>query len=447
MHVEGLDAAAWPLRVPAARWPSSLARADLKWDWPLACVAGYTLTVVGRVHQLFPGLELLRPGLLTGILAIALYLLDRSEERRSRLLWTGSSKWLVALLAWMVLSVPGALVASDSFELVFGNFIKTVLMFFVLAGAVRNGGDVERLTGVYLASAVIYAAVVLSRFDVGAGDDWRLNRLYYYDSNDFAAFALTALPLALYFACRPGRRRVKVLAWAALAMLGVAFIRAGSRGGFLALLAMGGFIVFKYNALRLRTRLTALALFSVVILGSAGDKYWEQMETIVSDTDYNHTQETGRLQIWSRGIGYMMRNPVLGVGPGNFASAEGLLSPLAERQQFGVGVRWSAPHNIFIQVAAELGMPGLALFTGVMASAFLSLRRSDRSSRAAGESPPVAPELIQALMASLIAFVVGGLFLSLAYAEFPYTLIALAVAVEKLRSMGVEHERARLRAS
>jgi O-antigen ligase len=210
---------------------------------------------------------------------------------------------------------------------------------------------------------------------------------------------------------------------------------------------MGGFIVFKYNALRLQTRLTALALFSVVILGSAGDKYWAQMETIVSDTDYNHTQETGRLHIWSRGIGYMVRNPVLGVGPGNFAAAEGMLSPLAERQQFGVGVRWNAPHNIFIQVAAELGVPGLVLFTGLMASAFLSLHRSDRSSRAAGESAPVAPELIQALTASLVAFVVGGLFLSLAYAEFPYMLIALAVAVEKLRSMGVEHERARPRAS
>ena len=30
-----------------------------------------------------------------------------------------------------------------------------------------------------------------------------------------------------------------------------------------------------------------------------------------------------------------------------------MLSPMAERQQYGIGVRWTAPHNSFVQVAAE----------------------------------------------------------------------------------------------
>jgi len=50
---------------------------DLKWDLLLVCLAGYILTAVGRIHQLFPALELLRPAIVTGALAMVLYLLDR----------------------------------------------------------------------------------------------------------------------------------------------------------------------------------------------------------------------------------------------------------------------------------------------------------------------------------------------------------------------------------
>jgi O-antigen ligase len=404
---------------------------ELKWDWLLACVAGYILTAVGRVHQLFSVLQLLHPAILTGLLAITLYLLDQRGSRRSALVWTRTTKWLMALLVWMMLSVPSALVAGNSFDLVFGDVVKTVVMYFVLAGSVRGDRDIERLAAVYLLAAALYAAVVLLRFDVGAGSAWRLGRLYYYDANDFATFAITAMPFGLYFLHRGRKPLTKLLAVAALGVLTAAFVNSGSRGGFLALVAVAGFIVLRYNAIALRWRLSVLALVGVVLVGTASDKYWRQMETILSDTDYNHTDETGRLQIWRRGIGYMMEHPIFGVGPNNFGAAEGTLSPFADRQQFGVGVRWNAPHNSLVQVGAELGVPGLVLFVGTIASAFVALRRS-----ADGTSTPrehqTPPELTQALTASLIGFVVGAFFLSLAYSEILYTLIALAVGLEKV---------------
>jgi len=109
---------------------------------------------------------------------------------------------------------------------------------------------------------------------------------------------------------------------------------------------------------------------------------------------------------------------VLGLGPGNFQTAEGTLSPLAERQQFGIGVRWNAPHNSLKKKAAELGIPGLVLYVAVIASAFQGLRRS--------------AALTPALTASLLGFVVGSFFLSLAYSEMLYTLVALSVGVQKV---------------
>ena len=342
------------------------------------------------------------------------------------------AKWLVALLVWMILSVPGALVAGTSFAVVFDNFIKTVVMFFVIAASVRSGRDVERLVCAYFAGAVIYSAVVTTRFQLGSGDAWRLGRLYYYDANDFATFMVSAMPFGIYLL--HAGRTFAVRAWAAagLVLLTLGFVWSGSRGGFIALAAVGVFVVVRYAAIPMRWRLGATGLIFVVLAAAASDQYWQQMGTITSVHDYNRTEETGRMQIWGRGIGYMMSNPVFGVGPGNFQAAEGRLSPQAIRQQYGIGVRWNAAHNSFVQAGAELGLPGLILFTGVILSAFASLRRVGPLEHAGHEPRYRSVPLTPALTASLLGFVVGAFFLSLAYSEMLYTLVALAVGLEKV---------------
>jgi O-antigen ligase len=386
---------------------------------------------VGRIHQLFPALEALRPATLTGLLAIGLFWIDRRDDRRVRHVLIAPTKYLLALLVWMTLSVTGALVPGASFELVFNNFAKTALMFLVVAASVRTAHDVERLTMVYLAGATVYAAVVISRFEIGAGDAWRLGRLYYYDANDFATFAVTAMPFGVYLLHIGRSLLARAVAVVALFVLTLAFVRSGSRGGFIALVAVTVFLVWRYTAIPFRWRVGVAALVTFFVLAMASDQYWKQMNTILSDVDYNRTEESGRMQIWKRGVGYMFRHPVFGVGPGNFQAAEGTLSPFAGRQEFGIGVRWNAAHNSYIQIGAELGIPGLVMFVAIIVTAFGALRRIARSGRELTGWSRSTP-LTQALMASLIGFVVGAFFLSLAYAEMFYTLVALAAGLHKV---------------
>src|SRR5262245_57086930 len=157
---------------------------DARWDVLLVCVAGYILTAVGRVHQLFPALEVLHPAIVAGLFAVALYLIDRRAVRRAGLLWVDTTLWLLALLVWMTLSIPGALNRGVGFDMA-GEFVKTTLMYLIIVAAVRGWRDVERLTAIYFAAAAIYAAAVLTRFDLSEGSQWRLGKLYYYDANDF----------------------------------------------------------------------------------------------------------------------------------------------------------------------------------------------------------------------------------------------------------------------
>jgi O-antigen ligase len=431
-----------PLRMPSGAWPQTPAargipapRGGVKtsgWDLLLVCVATYVAMAVGRVHELFPVLMPLKPTFVAAALAVCLYLLQQSGRRSVRLLRSRTTTCLLLLLLWAALSVPTALNQGAAFHSLTDSFVKTVLMGLLLAGSLRGFRDVERLMLVYFAVTVVYASVVLMRFQLNA-EDWRFNHLYTYDSNDFATLIVSAMPLGLYFVLAQRSLLLRALAIIGLAVLAVGLIRSASRGGFLALLAVGTFVLLRFTTLPARSRLAGLVVILAVVFAAASDRYWTQMQTILNPKqDYNATSDAGRIKIWERGLGYMAAHPVLGVGVNNFPVAEGTISPLARLQERGIGVRWGAAHNSFIQVGAELGIPGLLLFVGVIASAFASLGRVARNARRIGPAGVGVSRLAQSLMAALVGFVVGAFFLSLAYADMLYMLVGLAIALAKI---------------
>lgn len=415
-----------PPRQPPPGLPATgLPQPPPAWDALLICVAGYVADAVGRLQSLFPMLRPLKPALICAAGATILYLVQQAGLRRFAALRSRTTTAVLLLLVWAVLSVPAALNEGAAFFFVTGFFVKTVLLYLLVAGTVRVARDVERLALVYFGAAVLYSTIVLLRFDVG-GSNWRLASLYTYDANDFATFAVTAIPLGLYFFTTAGTRPLlRTTSALGLAVLTTAFVRSGSRGGFLAIIAVALFVLLGYTTIRARWRVLGTAALAALFIATASDRYWNQMRTIVApEQDYNRTAETGRLQIWRRGLGYMLTHPLVGVGAANFGVAEGTISPLARLQEYNIGVRWTAAHNSLVQVGAELGIPGLILFLAALGGAFATLRRVARAG-------PAAP-LAHALTGSLIGFAVGGFFLSLAYHDMLYTLLGLATGLGKV---------------
>ena len=58
---------------------------------------------------------------------------------------------------------------------------------------------------------------------------------------------------------------------------------------------MTAFIVVRYRSIALGWRVGATALVAIIVLAAASERYWAQMSTILSDADYNRTDESGRL--------------------------------------------------------------------------------------------------------------------------------------------------------
>jgi O-antigen ligase len=212
------------------------------------------------------------------------------------------------------------------------------------------------------------------------------------------------------------------------------FIHAGSRGGFLGLIAIGTCTVLGFRPIKARKRLSAFifALGALTVVG--GDAFWAKMKTIFApEDDYNVSSETGRLQIWRNGLSLIRQRPFLGVGAREFSEAEGTLSDLArERIEVGAGlIPWQRAHNSYLSVAAETGLGGFAVFvTLLLTSLFVALSLVRRANRLPGGRDLAA--LARALAISLIGYIVSAFFLTSEYQAVLYLDLGLLVGVRKL---------------
>ena len=297
----------------------------------------------------------------------------------------------------------------------------------MIAASVRGVSDLRRLAWLQIVGVTLFCAVSLARGQVDV--DGRLVVNAYYNSNDLALLIVSALPLTLYVWRRPTGLVGRAVLLAATSCVVMTLGRTGSRGGFLAFVVVAGYLLAGFRGIATSKRLAAVALLAILLVALASDRYFARMQTILhpsADYNWRGKSETGRMEIWKRGIDYMLTNPVLGVGAGAFPMAEGTLAPEArELRQYGREFKWSAAHNPFIQIGAELGVLGLIAFIALLVGAFRTLAKVRRG------PPAEAAVLAQILTACLVGFLVGALFSSMAYAPYLYMLLGMIIGLAR----------------
>ncbi len=115
-------------------------------------------------------------------------------------------------------------------------------------------------------------------------------------------------------------------------------------------------------------------------------------------------------------------HPLTGVGPGMYPV---YYAQYAKKVGMAVKNRPRQPHNLYLGVAAELGLPGLLSLLAVlfMTLYYLVLARA----RCAVVRPELA-NLASALMLALVAYMASGLFLHFAFIRYFWLFMALAGA-------------------
>lgn len=182
----------------------------------------------------------------------------------------------------------------------------------------------------------------------------------FVNRHDFAAFMemTLSLPLGLMFVGAVGKDR-KLLYVTAIALMGIALILSGSRGGLISLLAA----IFFLLILTTKTKNTgqfalkigaAVLLVATIIVGSIliGG---ESSLTRLAETATSENFSTSRTYIWAVTLQVIAHNFPFGAGFGAFGEA---YTPF---DSFNGLQRVEQAHNDFLEVAAVAGIVGLII--------------------------------------------------------------------------------------
>jgi O-antigen ligase len=387
------------------------------------------IVALSQIHH-FLGFAAIRPAFLLAGASLVVALLNPARLNRRALIRSWPPKVMAGLGVLACISIPFSMSIGGSVSFMLESYGKTLVIGFLVVLAIRHVRDLYTLVWAVILSCAYLAFLAFLVVGVGKGQSLTYTS---YDPNDIGLVLLVGLPLALALAQSTRSRAVRLISVFTVLGTGATIAISGSRGGFLGILAVGAALLVLLRGVSMGKRIAFVAITGGTLIIAAPPGYWNDMRSITDPDDYNRHSPTGRKAVWERGIGYMLSNPLTGIGIGNFPRAEGLISgPAVHRLQTGQGrVKWSAAHNSFLQPAAEMGIGGLMLFSALVFGGIGSmLRMRKRLPPWWARGDPQERFLYHMalyLPVSFVAFAVTGSFLSFAYVE-PIYLLAAFVA-------------------
>ncbi len=392
---------------------------------PFRCLMIFTFVLLVAPQAYFPSLQPFRVALVSAGAAILLYVYRRLSLGRPLSLLTPEVRLVMWFVVLAVLSIPLSSWPGGSVDYLLSNFLKSVILFFLVANVVDSARRMKVLIW-----SIIFWGIALS---------WDAVRNYYAmaswgagtaripgsyspiatDPNDLALTLNLILSLTIGHYCATRNLIPRLLLLPVMALLAAGVVASFSRGGFLALVAL--LIVFAIQRTRQRG-LAALALFVALVLlalFALPVGYADRIYSIYDIAADPTGSATVRWDGMVLGFQLMLEKPLVGFGLGMHGVS------FLER-----GVR-SGVHSAFIQVGADLGVAAFLVYLFLTYHLFKTLWRS----RARLRSFPANRELLglaTGLEIALVSYVVGGFLLPVAYHIYLFYIGGLIVAFQEI---------------
>ena len=200
---------------------------------------------------------------------------------------------------------------------------------------------------------------------------------------------------------------------------------ANSRGAQLAL-AVQLLIIFK-SKLSLKRVFWSL-LVAILIYSFFPAQQLERFRSIGED---DTSQQ--RILYWENGLDMLHDHPMTGVGYFNYPL---YYNTFYSQDLVGMRARKGAelPHNIFVQVGAELGFFGLLIYVALILQGISINARQKKLLLSAGKAMHWAFHMAIGLNVGLVGFFIAGQFVSVVYYPFFWISLALSVALGNILS-------------
>jgi O-antigen ligase len=382
----------------------------------------FTLILYARPAEFYPSRLTASIALLVGIATLGFFIPTQLSLEGTLTARPREVNLVLLFCLTGLFSIPLAINQQEAWAEFSGTFIRCIVIFIVMVNVVRTEARLKGL--LFLAMA---AGIWLS---VDAINDYRLGLMtiegyraagrgtgIFGNTNDMALHLVTVLPIsvALFFGSQGVAR--KLLYGACAAVMIAAIVLSYSRGAFIGMLIALLFIAWKLGRSRRLEIVFAVLSFAGVIVLLAPDKYGSRLLSIfIPSLDPEGSADSRRGELF-RSIYVALRHPLLGIGMGNYQpemSYKGLVT-----------------HNSYTQVAAEMGMTALACYTMFIVTPLRKLGQIARETFATRRDSRFY-YLTLGLQASLIAYLVSSIFLSVAYVWYVYYLVGYAVCLTRM---------------
>ena len=390
----------------------------------LGCLYGLKRPWIGLVvwiwlsimnpHRFAYGFAYSAPLAQMAVASVALGLII-TKDRLASPFQGGPVTWFVLLTLWITLTWALGMDPSGDWD----QWTKVMKINVMVLMALVVGQTKQQIMGITAALVGSMALLgikggLYTLATGGGGRVWGPPGSFIADNNEFACAIVMTIPMIRFLQLQVTSTRLKHAFTVVMLLCAASALGSQSRGALLAISAMALFMWWKGNA-KVQIGLVLL-LAGLALVVFMPDSWTNRMQTI---DDYQVDESAlGRISAWWMAWNMVQEHP-LGVGfnavrPELFA----MYSPYPTMV--------FAAHSIYFQVLGHHGYLGIVLFLGVWVSTWrcgselIRLAAKDASIRWVGD-------LGAMLQVSLIAFLVGGTFLSLAYFDMPYYLMAIAV--------------------
>ena len=354
---------------------------------------------------------------ITAIVTITAFVFSKEKKE---MVWTRETILLLIFVGWMLITTFFAFYSELAWEQ-WSKVWRIQLMVFLTAMIIKERQHLHWMIWV-IALSLGYYGVKGGIFTIVHGGQFRVQGptgTFFAGNNEMALVLAMLIPLIRYLHLQATQQWVRWGLASAMVLSGIAAIGSQSRGGLLAMVAMGLFLWFKS---RHKFVMTIYMVIAVAITASVMPQEW--YDRIDSIKNYQEdTSALGRINAWHTAFN-VAQDRITGGGFETFRAPTFL-------QYAPEPWRVHDVHSIYFEVMGEHGFIGFGMFILLAVFAWL---RANQVIRECKNDPQRkwAADLAAMIQVSLVGYGAGGAFLGLAYFDLTYHLMIMLVLAAKL---------------
>jgi len=337
---------------------------------PYLGLVGLVASLLIRFQDRFTAIESIPTFQIVTVAVIAGMIIHREKLNKPELKMDRLIGWFAGFSLLGILIMEPSEAFKETKEL-----ISSVVIYYFVTRLVTSR---QHLVGLLLVVVVVTTGLAFESLTSYFGDpgspfsDSLSGRLqgigYYANANSYGKLMCTAIPFAAIFLIR-GTLFVRMAALAAITIMTVTIGETLSRTCFVTLAVVIASAIMLRGSGQIFRKAAITGIFGIIILYGLTYVPGPVQERAQSIVEYSTDDSfQGRVRAWNQGLDMVSWYPVFGVGKGQWYEYHGL-----------------APHNSYIQVLAETGIPGFILFMSIVWAAFKNVtghlaRTSDKIS-------------------------------------------------------------------